>query len=169
MAARAVVGLGGNLGDVRARFTKACAALAATPHVRVRKKAQLLRTRPHGEPNQPWFWNTALLVETELTPHALLRALLAIEARLGRTRTAHTQRWGPRPIDLDLLAYEETIVHDPPKLIVPHPRLAERRFALAPMAELWPDWRHPKLGRTAQELLARCPDPEEDIIPLGRW
>ncbi len=166
---RAVVGLGGNLGDVPARFAAACRGLAALPGTRVVRRASLFRSRPHGDPDQPWFWNSAVLVETALDARALLDGLLAVEARLGRRRPPGRARWAPRPIDLDLLAHEAGAVHDPPALVVPHPRLAERRFALAPFVQLWPDWRHPALGLSARELLARCPDPEDGLVPLGAW
>ncbi|RME81348.1 MAG: 2-amino-4-hydroxy-6-hydroxymethyldihydropteridine diphosphokinase, partial [Zetaproteobacteria bacterium] len=76
--------------------------------------------------------------------------------------------WGPRTIDLDLWLVEDE-VRDTPRLMLPHPRLAERRFALAPLAALWPSWRHPLLGQTALEMLAACPEPSAHIRALGGW
>lgn len=103
---------------------------------------------PWGDPDQPDFVNAACLLETTLTPEALLEAFHRIESTLGRTRGA---RWGPRRIDLDLLAYEG-IVMNTAALTLPHPRFLERSFAVLPAAEVWPEWVHPAAGRTMEEL-----------------
>ena len=99
-------------------------------------------------------------LRTELLPRELLGVLQGIEARLGRTRSVH---WGPRTIDLDLLAYDEDVVFEP-DLWIPHPRMAHRIFVLAPMAELAPQWRHPLLRASTLELLElarrRVPGPQ---------
>ena len=102
----------------------------------------------------PEFLNGAVLLRTTLPPASLLAGLHAIEARLGRDRSAETARWRPRLIDLDLIAIEDLVLDDP-ALTLPHPEMHKRDFVLAPFCEVWPDWRHPILGLSAAELLAR--------------
>jgi 2-amino-4-hydroxy-6-hydroxymethyldihydropteridine diphosphokinase len=110
----------------------------------------LRETDPVGVVEQPRFLNGAVALDTELRPRELLALLLAVERRLGRVRAG--SRWGPRTIDLDLLVYGNEVV-DEPGLSVPHPRLAERRFALEPLAELDPELVVPGSG-TVKDLLA---------------
>src|SRR3954451_14357831 len=102
--------------------------------------------------------NGVLPARTALEPEEVLRRLHAIEARLGRDRNRETARWRPRTVDLDLVALDDVTL-DTPELRLPHPEMQKRRFVLAPMAEVWPDWRHPRLGATTAELLGRL---EED-------
>lgn len=105
-------------------------------------------------PGQPDYVNGAVALEADAPdPHALLRALHGIEAEAGRVRT---ERWGPRTLDLDLLAVGDRVVADT-LLTLPHPRLHERGFVLRPLCDVAPGWRHPLLGRTAAALLAACP------------
>ena len=129
-----VIGLGGNVGDepaIVARFDRARAALAALGPV---ASARLYRSAPIG-PDQPWFLNTAVRVGlADAQPAELIAAVLEIERLLGRRREAEA-RWGPRPIDLDVLVWGARVVRTP-ELEVPHPRLAERRFALLPLIDL---------------------------------
>ncbi|HEX9415477.1 MAG TPA: 2-amino-4-hydroxy-6-hydroxymethyldihydropteridine diphosphokinase [Gaiellaceae bacterium] len=132
---RAYVGLGANLGDREASLRSALELLAAEPGIELVASSSIRETDPVGYEEQPRFLNAAACVHTALSPRELLDVLLGIERRLGRTRTG--QRYGPRTIDLDLLLYAEETV-DEPGLHVPHPRLAERRFALEPLAELDP-------------------------------
>jgi 2-amino-4-hydroxy-6-hydroxymethyldihydropteridine diphosphokinase len=127
------IGLGANLGDREAAIRGALALLAAGGDVDVEAVSSLRETDPVGYEDQPKFLNGAAVVRTELSPRDLLERLLEVERRLGRDRSG--PRFGPRTIDLDLLLYgAETI--DEPGLQVPHPRLAERRFVLEPLAEL---------------------------------
>ncbi|MGV2979245.1 2-amino-4-hydroxy-6-hydroxymethyldihydropteridine diphosphokinase [Camelimonas sp. ID_303_24] len=136
---QAFLGLGGNLGDVAARFDAAIALLAGTEGVEVRRRSALWRTPPWGDPDQPPFLNACVEIGASLTPLALLRLCLDIERRLGRDRQApQARRWGPRPIDIDLLDMAGVAL-DEPELTLPHPRLGERAFALAPLVELAPD------------------------------
>lgn len=137
--ARAFLGLGGNLGDVAARFDAAIALLGAADGVEIRRRSALWRTPPWGDPDQPPFLNACLEITTTLPPLALLRLCLDVERRLGRDRQApDARRWGPRPIDIDLLDMAGVTL-DTPELVLPHPRLGERAFALAPLVELAPD------------------------------
>ena len=147
----AYVGMGSNLGDREGTLRRAVELLEAEPGIRVAAVSALRETDPVGYEDQPRFLNGACAVETQLEPHELLARLLAIEAALGRTRDG-VPRYGPRTVDLDLLLYGQETV-DEPDLTVPHPRLAERRFALEPLAELDPGLTLPD-GRRVADLLA---------------
>ncbi len=143
---RAYVGLGANLGDREATLRRALQLLDDTPGVDVVAVSTLRETDPVGVLDQPRFLNGAAAVETTLSPRELLEALLDVERRLGRVRDA--QRWGPRVVDLDLLAYDDLVV-DEPGLRLPHPRVHGRRFALEPLAELEPGLELPGRGRVS--------------------
>ena len=147
---RAYIGLGANLGDREATIRRAVEVLAADPEIEVAAVSSLRETDPVGYADQPPFLNGAAVLDTELSPRALLDRLLAVERGLGRVR-GEGPRYGPRAIDLDLLLYGDRIV-DEPGLTVPHPRLAERRFALEPLHELAPGLRLPD-GRALRDLL----------------
>ena len=147
---RAYVGLGSNLGDREHMIWGAIHMLTFSPELEVAAVSSIRETEPVGQVDQPRFLNAAAAVDTELAPRPLLELLLAIESELGRTRDG--PRFGPRTIDLDLLLYGQETVHEP-GLTVPHPRLHERQFALAPLAELDPDLVVPGQG-PVQALLA---------------
>jgi 2-amino-4-hydroxy-6-hydroxymethyldihydropteridine diphosphokinase len=147
---RAYVGLGANLGDRAGAIRRAVELLGAEPGIEVVAVSTLRETDPVGYVDQPAFLNGAAALETELAPRALLERLLAVELALGRVR-GDGPRFGPRAIDLDLLLYGDEVV-DEPGLTVPHPRLAERRFALQPLHELDPDLSLPD-GRAVRDLL----------------
>ena len=153
ITAPAVIGLGGNVGDVADGFRSALAALDRADGARVIAVSSLYRTAPVGGVEQDDFLNAAALVATSLDPLALLRVLLGIEAGHGRERTEH---WGPRTLDLDLLWYDGMALAAP-GLIVPHPRLHERRFALQPLVELLPDAAD-QHGTPYKAILAALPD-----------
>ena len=143
----AYIGLGANLGDREENLRAALERLRGLGPLRV---SSFRETEPVGVIDQPPFLNAAAELKTDLAPRELLARLLEIERDLGRERAEET-RWGPRPIDLDLLVYgDETI--DEVGLTVPHPRLAERRFALEPLHELAPDLALPD-GRRIRDLL----------------
>jgi 2-amino-4-hydroxy-6-hydroxymethyldihydropteridine diphosphokinase len=147
---RAYLGLGANLGDRDATIHRAVELLGRDGDVDVVAVSTLRETDPVGLVDQPRFLNGVAVVETELSPRELLDRLLAVERVLGRTRTG--PRYGPRTIDLDLLVYGDEMV-DEPGLTVPHPRLAERQFALEPLAEVEPDLVVPGRGRVSDLLL----------------
>lgn len=118
-------------------------------------------TAPVGYADQPRFLNAALLLETELAPVELMSELLAIERAFGRDRTASAPK-GPRTLDLDLLLYDSLVLHTAadavhPALALPHPEMHKRRFVLAPLAEIAPEWIHPTSGGRIAQLLAELP------------
>jgi 2-amino-4-hydroxy-6-hydroxymethyldihydropteridine diphosphokinase len=148
---RVFIGLGSNLGDREAWLRRAVAAVGALPETEVRGISRLRDTAPVGRADQPRFLNGALEVETGLGPRELLDALLEIELGLGRDRSS-LPRGGPRTVDLDLLLYGQALIAEL-GLEVPHPRLAERRFVLEPLADLDPELEVPAKGRV-RALLA---------------
>jgi 2-amino-4-hydroxy-6-hydroxymethyldihydropteridine diphosphokinase len=149
--AEALIALGGNVGDVRATLDHAVELLCENRQVRVIARSSDYRTPPWGVENQPPFINSCLLVDTTLTPHALLDLARQIERMLGRDR-AKEQRWGPRTVDIDLIAYDDVVI-DEPNLQLPHPRARERAFVLVPLAEIAPE--RPIGGTTVRDALAR--------------
>lgn len=148
------MGLGANLGDREGAIRSAVELLGAEPGIEVVAVSRLRETDPVGYLDQPRFLNGATALETDLGAGEVLARLLAVERRLGRERTGE-ERFGPRTIDLDLLLYGQEEI-DEPGLTVPHPRLAERRFALEPLYELEPDLALPD-GRRVADLLASAP------------
>ncbi len=148
---RVLIGLGSNQGDSVAICLAAIQCLADHPRVHLVKRSSFYRTAPLLVTDQPWFINSVVLFETDLHPKELLDLMLQIESDFGRIRQT---RWGPRTLDLDLLAYGDR-QFDLPALTIPHPRLHERRFVLEPLLEIDPDWVHPTLKVAARDLLHR--------------
>lgn len=132
----ALVALGGNMGDARATLDKAVKMFCDGAEVRLLARSSEYRTPPWGDTDQPAFINLCIAVATDLTPHALLARAQQVERALGRDRVKD-RRWGPRTADLDILAYDDLTL-DSPDLTLPHPRLLERAFVLAPLAEIAP-------------------------------
>jgi len=160
--AEVLLGLGGNVGDVRATLDLAIPALCDGDQVRLLARSSDYRTPPWGVTDQPPFINLALVVETALAPRALLDRALRIEAMFGRDR-AKERRWGPRTLDIDIIAYD-AIETEERGLTLPHPRLFERPFVLAPLAEIAPGRKIN--GVTIAEALARLgPNSVEKLPP----
>lgn len=135
MTVEATLGLGGNLGDPVAAFAAALARLRAHAAVELKAASSVWRTAPWGKLDQPEFRNMAVLIETSLSAEDLLSLCLDIERLSGRERR---ERWGPRTLDIDILTYGNVVI-DRPGLQIPHPRIAERAFVLAPLAETTPE------------------------------
>lgn len=148
--ASVLIALGGNVGDVRQTFRKAIANICGMAQAGLLARSSDYATPPWGEQNQARFINACIEIDTGLDPHALLFTLHKIEKKFGRDRAAE-QRWGPRTLDLDLIAYDDAVL-DKPELTLPHPRLFERAFVLVPLAEIAPD--RMIAGRTPAGALA---------------
>jgi 2-amino-4-hydroxy-6-hydroxymethyldihydropteridine diphosphokinase len=170
---RAFIGLGGNLGEPVAAFRSAAAELRSIGPIRA---SSLYNSKPRDRGNQPAFTNAAIELETELEPPELLAMLKRLELALGRDPAG--KRWGPRVIDLDILAFDGRCVTDPDHdLIVPHPRLHERRFPLEPVVELDPRLRpwngagcaDLRIDVTVADLLATVSSQEVQRIGGPEW
>jgi 2-amino-4-hydroxy-6-hydroxymethyldihydropteridine diphosphokinase len=132
-----LIALGGNVGDVRATFAHAIPLIVERCRGRLLARSSDYETRPWGDTAQEPFINACIRLETATAPRELLRTLHEVEAKFGRDR-ARERRWGPRPLDLDLLAYDDLTLESD-ELTLPHPRLFERAFVLVPLAEIAPD------------------------------
>ena len=144
---------GGNEGDLILHMQQARANIELICG-RLLQISSLYQTAPWGKTDQADFLNQVLLIETALSPQALLKAILSIEETLGRKRTVKN---APRTIDIDILFYGRLVL-EMPGLCIPHPRIAERRFVLEPLNEIVPDFLHPALGKTIHQLLLECTD-----------
>ena len=159
--ASVLIALGGNVGDVRGTFKKAIANICGATQGALVARSSDYATPPWGDEQQPPFVNACIEIETGLDPHALLATLHKIEKRFGRDR-AHERQWGPRTLDLDLIAYDDARLNKP-ELTLPHPRLFERAFVLVPLAEIAPD--RIIAGRRVQDALARLPTDGIERLP----
>ena len=146
--------LGSNEGDREERLSGAISIISKTcgPVIKI---SSLYETAAWGVEDQPDFLNEVICINTQLDPHALLRATQQAERQLGRKRHV---KWGQRSIDIDILFYNDIIVQQA-DLVIPHPFLQDRRFTMIPLAEIAPDKIHPLLHLSMKELLSLCPDP----------
>jgi 2-amino-4-hydroxy-6-hydroxymethyldihydropteridine diphosphokinase len=152
--ASVLIALGGNVGDVRATFKKAIANICGMTQAVLVARSSDYTTPPWGDEQQAPFVNACIEIETSLDPHALMFTLHKIEKKFGRDR-ANERRWGPRTLDLDIIAYDDVSLQKP-ELTLPHPRLFERAFVLVPLAEIAPD--RSIAGKT----------PRDALIPLAK-
>jgi len=148
--ANVLISLGGNVGDVRSTFVKAIANICGMTQAALISRSSDYETPPWGDENQGAFINACIEIETPLDPHALLFTLHKIEKKFGRDRV-NERRWGPRTLDLDIIAYDDVRL-DKPELTLPHPRLFERAFVLVPLAEIVPE--RMIAGQTPRQALA---------------
>jgi 2-amino-4-hydroxy-6-hydroxymethyldihydropteridine diphosphokinase len=157
-----LIGIGGNLGDPAATCREAVDTLRSHPDIRVLRTSALYRTEPVGKTDQGWFVNAMVLCSTALSPDRLLKELAEIENRFGRLRH---ERWGPRALDLDIVAFGELVI-ETVALTLPHPRLHERKFVLIPLLEILPEWKHPLYRQSAREMLEDLGDKEGQAVEL---
>ena len=170
MLHRAYIALGANLGDRLASLKAAAEALHRPGIGEVWRVSSVYESAPMYVTEQPAFLNAVLLLRSGLDPRELLATLLRVEVSLGRDRHGG-HRFGPRALDLDLLLFDEVVCVSP-ELELPHPRMLERRFVLAPLVEIAPEVRHPITKRSARELEVICGDPDRPRIvvePEGWW
>jgi len=179
--ARVFLSLGSNLGDRLDYMRRAVAELSATPGIEFLAASGLYRTEPWerrpGESSQSretWFFNCVVAIETTLEPPSLLERVQDVERAMGRTRTAgrlEDQRYEPRPLDIDILLYDDRVISGHDHLHIPHLLMHERAFVLRPLADLAPELEHPVLYQTIRELLEALADEHEvrlsDLPP--RW
>lgn len=148
---RVFIGLGSNLDDPEQQVKKALAELGGLPETALLHQSSLYRSAPVGPQDQPPYINAVAELETVLPPRTLLSQLQTIESGHGRVRGG--RRWGPRPLDLDILLYDDLNLNDP-ELVIPHPQMARRNFVLVPLLEIEPDTGIPGLGQ-ARVLLEK--------------
>ncbi|MBT3922203.1 MAG: 2-amino-4-hydroxy-6-hydroxymethyldihydropteridine diphosphokinase [Nitrospina sp.] len=154
MTYKAFIGIGSNLGSPKENCEKAIDLLHASQGIKVIDRSSLYESEPVGKIEQNWFVNTVVTINTSLTPDELLNIVLKIETTMGRERD---EKWGPRIIDLDLLAYENNVINSD-TLTIPHPEMTKRRFVLLPLSELAGDYIHPEENKTILDLLKALPE-----------
>jgi len=145
--------IGGNMGHRLQNLHRAIELLAATCGPVIQQSA-VYETAAWGKTDQAAFLNQALTIMTNLTPQELITTILSVEEKMGRHRT---EKFGPRVIDIDILFYNDVIMHEP-HLTIPHPQLQNRRFVLVPMHEIAPEYIHPEFQKSIEQLLEECAD-----------
>lgn len=157
-----LIGLGANLPTDKGTepaetLRQALICLNSEPDIVVLKTSRIWLTAPVPVSDQPWYHNAAAALETQMSPHVLLKRLQVVEKDFGRVRTV---RNAPRVLDLDLLAYHDEIMQKP-ELILPHPRLHERAFVLYPLQDIAPDWKHPAAKKSVADMIKLLPSSQE--------
>ncbi len=155
----AFIGVGSNLDSPREKCAEAIQRISKLSDCCFLSQSFFYQTAPIGDTDQEWFVNAALQIETDLDPLQLLEALVDVEQAMGRT---FRRKWGPREIDLDLLFFDDRILQSE-HLQLPHPELHKRRFVLEPLNDLAPEWIHPELRVSIQQLLRELPPGQETL------
>ena len=156
--------LGSNMGDRKANLEGALSELEKRGVARVVKISSFYKTAPVDYTDQAWFLNGAALVETELSPLDLLDAVKSVESDMGRDQGG--VRFGPRPIDIDIIFYDDLILKDE-RLEIPHPRMDKRAFVLTPLCDIDSEIIHPEINRNLRDLLAEIDDPTQEVELFG--
>ena len=154
MQYKAFIGIGANLDSPVENCEKAIGLLHDRPEIKIVSRSNLYTSEPVGEIEQNWFVNTTVAIKTSLSPEVLLSEVLNVEKKMGRIRR---EKWGPRIIDIDILAYEDHVYHSP-SLTLPHPEMAKRKFVLLPLSEIAGDYIHPVENKTIFDLLNELPE-----------
>lgn len=157
--------LGSNMGDRKAHLDRALAEMEARGLARIVRVSPLYKTSPVDYTDQAWFLNGAARVETSLAPRVLLAGLKQVEADLGRD--AGGVRFGPRPIDIDILLYDDLIYRDE-ALVIPHPRMDKRAFVLIPLCDIDSEIIHPEINKKLRTLLSEIDDASQEVIPYSK-
>ncbi len=160
--ARAFLSLGSNLGDRLSNIQQAVALFGMSDKVKIVKTSSFYETQPWGNSNQPWFLNAAMAVDTNLSPMELLNFCQSVEFQLGRKRDG--KKWCPRTIDIDILTYDDKIISEGEKLVIPHPFMHLRAFVLVPMLEVKQDLVHPVFNKTISDLYDELDNPEDVFL-----
>ncbi|NIP49907.1 MAG: 2-amino-4-hydroxy-6-hydroxymethyldihydropteridine diphosphokinase [Gammaproteobacteria bacterium] len=162
----AYLGLGSNLGNRMAFLRGGRDTLINNPDIELVQASAVYETEAiGGPPDNPLFLNTVLQIETSLSPEKLLSTCLAVEDEFGRSRPV---RWAPRTLDIDILFYDDLVICEE-RLIIPHPRLQERAFVLAPLQEIAPNFKHPLLDKTVAEMAAGSSGVAELVAMRESW
>lgn len=169
---QAFIAIGSNLGNRLENIQTAANILGEQTGIKIIDAAPCYESAPVGNTDQPWFLNTGILVETTLAPEQLLILCLATEHHLGRVRNID-DRYGPRTIDLDIIFYADFVISTP-QLTLPHPAMIDRGFVLAPMADICPDWVHPKFKLSIRQLYSEWENLqayaiEDTLVKGGYW
>lgn len=160
---RIALALGSNLGDRLGNLRKAI-RLLKTSGIRITATSDIFETSPYGKPDQPRFLNACAIIETDQDGEELLVLLKDIEKQVGRIER---EKWGPREIDIDIIFIDQKVVESE-TLHVPHPEMHKREFVLKPLAQVAPDWIHPVLERTVQEIASEITENDISIVRITR-
>jgi 2-amino-4-hydroxy-6-hydroxymethyldihydropteridine diphosphokinase len=156
----AYISIGSNLGNLLQNCCLAIETLCGEPAIALIERSPFYRTSPVDYIAQDWFLNTALKIQTDLTPRQLLHTMQSVQQLIGRKTS--TVRYGPRIIDLDIIFFEDQIL-ETPELTIPHPRMHKRRFVLQPICDIDPTIIHPMLGKSVQDLLNQLVTNDQEI------
>jgi len=159
----AFLSVGSNMGDALAHCRFGISRMAAQPEIAVTATSPFYRTAPVDFADQDWFVNAAFRIATRLEPHALLEVAQTVQAAAGQGTKA--VRFGPRILDLDLIFYDQVVLKHA-ELELPHPRMHERRFVLQPICDIDPQFVHPKMGCTVQDLLQNLEDVQQEVVRI---